>query len=89
MKKVYKKPLVILENFSLSTSIAGDCEVKTDTQSRNTCGMDFSGITVFLDTMAGCSGDDDIPITSENGDGESDDGICYHVSSNGYNLFTS
>ena len=29
MKKTYKKPVVIIEDFSLQTSIAGNCELVT------------------------------------------------------------
>ena len=74
----------MFECFTLSTNIAGDCEIKTNLPSNTTCGMDFSGITIFLDTMNGCSGQG---ITSEGGDGEFN-GICYHVPY-GQNLFNS
>jgi hypothetical protein len=84
MKKVYSKPVIMFEDFSLSTNIAGSCDVDTNVQSQNQCGMDFSGVTVFLDTMNGCA----IKVTSVGGDGEYG-GICYHVFSNGYNLFNS
>lgn len=83
MKKKYEKPQIIIENFSLSTTIAGDCEVKTNIPSQNTCGLDFSGVSIFLDTMNGCG----IKVTSEGGDGEYNN-ICYHVPY-GDNLFNS
>ena len=85
MKKAYTKPVVMFHDFSLTTSIAGDCEVKTDTQSNSTCGLDFSGLKVFLDGMGGCT---DIPVTNTGGDGEYN-GICYHVPSGNQNLFNS
>ena len=84
MKKVYSKPEIVFENFSLSTNVAGDCEKKTNLQSENACGMDFSGLMVFLDGMGGCK---DIGILNMGGDGEFN-GICYHVPS-GENLFNS
>lgn len=84
MKKVYEKPEITFESFTLSQNIAADCEVKTGLPSNNSCGMDFSGITIFLDTMNGC----DEKITSEGGDGEYN-GICYHVPSGNANLFNS
>lgn len=84
MKKKYIKPNIIFESFTLSTNIAGDCEVKTNLPSNNTCGMDFSGLHVFLDSVTGCS---DIQITDEGGDGDFNQ-ICYHVPS-GENLFNS
>jgi len=84
MKKVYSKPEIVFENFSLSTNIAGDCEEKTNLLSSNICGMDFSGLNVFLEGITGCS---DIKIGNVGGDGEFN-GICYHVPY-GENLFNS
>lgn len=84
MKKAYSKPQIMFDDFTLSTNIAGDCDVKTNTFGNNTCGMDFSGLKVFLDTMGGC----DHKITSDGGDGEFA-GICYHVFTTGENLFNS
>ena len=54
MKKEYSKPIVVFEDFALSTNIAGDCEIKTDLQSKNACGVDASGIQVFMTGMTGC-----------------------------------
>ena len=85
MKKVYSKPEIMFEDFTLSVNIAGDCEEKTNLPSNSTCGMDFSGLTVFLDNMGGCS---DIKVPSSNGDGEYD-GICYHIPTGDKNLFNS
>ena len=88
MKKVYSMPEIVFENFSLSTSIAGDCEVKTRLPSNNDCGLEFTGLgKVFLDTMGGCTGSDGYPVPDANGDGEYG-GICYHVPY-GENLFNS
>ena len=84
MKKVYMKPEIMFESFTLSTNIAGDCEVKTWLPSNNSCGLDFSGVTVFMTGMNGCT---DIQIDSEGGDGEWNN-ICYHVPY-GENLFNS
>lgn len=85
MKKVYSKPEIMFEDFTLSVNIAGDCEEKTNNPSNSTCGMDFSGLKVFLDGMGGCS---DIPVDNVGGDGEFN-GICYHVPSGDKNLFNS
>lgn len=84
MKKAYSKPEIVFENFSLSTNIAGDCEVKTWLPSNNTCGMEFTGIdgNVFLTDMNGCAFQ-----VGEGGDGEFGN-ICYHVPY-GDNLFNS
>lgn len=82
MKKNYVKPEIMFECFSLSSNIAGDCEAKTNMPSNNTCGLDFSGLIVFMTGMAGCT---DIQVD----EGESFDGICYHVPSGDNNLFNS
>lgn len=85
MKKLYTKPIVIIENFSLSTNIAGDCETKTNIPSNNSCGLDFSGLMVFMQGMNGCT---DIKVDNVGGDGVFN-GICYHVPSGNNNLFNS
>lgn len=86
MKKVYEKPIVIFENFSLATSIASDCNQISDTQSRNQCGFDFSGVLVFMSDMdMACK---DIQVENNGGDGYWN-GICYHVPADNNNLFNS
>lgn len=85
MKKVYSKPEIMFESFTLSTNIAGDCEVKTDVQSNNSCGMEFSGLLVFMEGMTGCA---DIQVDNIGGDGNHN-GICYHTLSGEKNLFNS
>lgn len=82
MKKTYEKPQILFESFTLSTSINGGCEKPTNLPSQNQCGLDFSGLMVFMTGMTGCQ---DIQI----GEGDSFDGICYHVPSEDNNLFTS
>ena len=84
MKKKYVKPQIIIENFSLSETIAAGCEVKTNLPSANTCGLDFSGLSVFFDGMTGCSM---ITVSKNEGDGQWDK-ICYHVPT-GENIFAS
>lgn len=84
MRKAYSKPEILFESFTLNTNIAGDCETKTNLASNSQCGMDFSGIVVFMENMGGCTG---IKVESEGGDGEFN-GICYHVPY-GENLFNS
>lgn len=85
MKKIYSKPEIAFESFSLSANIAGDCEAKTNLQGQNSCGMDFSGLKVFMQGMGGCT---DIKVDSQGGDGDYN-GICYHVPSGDNNLFNS
>ena len=82
MKKKYEKPMVIFENFAVNTNIAGSCEEKTNLPSNDECGMDYSGLIVFMHDMNGCK---DIKID----EGEAFDGICYHVPSPNNNLFNS
>ena len=85
MKKRYEKPEIVFEDFTLSTNIAGDCETKTNLPSNSTCGLNFSGLMVFLDGMNGCS---DIEIDNVGGDGDFN-GLCYHVPTGDNNLFAS
>lgn len=85
MKKTYAKPQIVFESFIMSTNIAGDCEEKTWLPSNNSCGMDFSGLVVFMQDMNGCK---DIQVDNVGGDGEFN-GICYHVPSGDNNLFNS
>lgn len=93
MKKAYQKPKIVFESFMLSTSIAGDCEVKTYLPSNNTCGLNFTGFgNVFMPDMAGCNNSD--MVTSQGDDAylqisfDPNDTICYHVPF-GNNLFNS
>lgn len=85
MKKAYEKPQIMFESFAVSTNIAGDCEVQTALPSNNTCGLDFSGLVVFMKGMNGCS---NIQVDNEGGDGDYN-GICYHVLTGDKNLFAS
>lgn len=85
MKKFYTKPEIMFESFTLSTNIAGDCEEKTHLPSNNTCGLDFSGLVVFLEGMNGCK---DIQVDNVGGDGDYN-GLCYHVPAGDKNLFNS
>ena len=48
MKKEYKKPVIVMEDFSLSTSIATECDYETGNPSYNECGVNISGLMVFL-----------------------------------------
>ena len=85
MKKAYSKPQIMFEDFTLTTNIAAGCEVKTRTPSENQCGVNASGINIFLEGMTGCA--DFGFVVSAGGDG-SFGNICYHVPY-GENLFNS
>ena len=85
MKKEYKKPEILFENFALSTSIAAECEVIV-AATRGTCGYPIRGETVFMSTETGCSTG---PQTTDgSGDGAAHDSICYHTFK-GNNVFNS
>ena len=92
MKKVYAKPNIMFESFSLSQNIAAGCEVKTETMSVNQCGLEFGPMVIFVSTPV-CT-EDGLVENMGNGDGAANDliynGLCYHVFTNGeYNLFNS
>lgn len=84
MKKTYMKPQIMFESFSVSTNIAGDCDVKTQTPSSGNCAYtvedEFLGaINYFTNEVYACE--------TKEADGEYN-GICYHVPY-GDNLFNS
>lgn len=85
MKKTYNKPEIVFEDFSLSTNIASDCDVKANSPTNNECGLNFSGLMVFMNGMDGCA---DIKVDNVGGDGVWN-GICYHVPVETSNLFNS
>lgn len=89
MKKIYKKPDIIFEDFALVTSIA-TCEITISNQSKDTCAYEVTdevrpGITavykIFDEQMTRIC--DTYPQ-----DGVYD-GFCYHNPSESYNLFIS
>lgn len=87
MRKAYTKPDIAFESFSLSTSIAGNCEVKTYTPNSGNCGYKFGSFMVFIEGVNACTykvADGDKKIVDENGDA-----FCYHVPSPSNNLFNS
>lgn len=81
MKKVYSKPDIVFESFTLSTNIAAGCERKTNTPSQDQCGFKFGSDIVYTDTMYGC--------TDIKPDQSLLDGFCYHNPSENNNLFNS
>ena len=83
MKKTYSKPEIMFEDFTLSVNIAGDCEIRTNTPSRNVCSYtvndEFLGpLNLFITGVGAC-------IDKNDGDYN---GVCYHVPQ-GDNLFNS
>ena len=80
MKKIYSKPEIIFEDFSLSTSIAAGCELDTPLPSyEENCGYPTRGGIVFVEG-AQC--------TTHPQDGMHN-GFCYHVPVETSNLFNS
>ena len=83
MKKKYVKPQIVIENFSLSETIAAGCEVIIDTQASGQCGADFGGDMIFITGYTGCQ---DWEVEPDDGQFN---GICYHVPIESKNLFNS
>lgn len=81
MKKKYEKPIFVFEDFSLNTSIAGDCDHDTALQTQGDCGLEFGGDIIFLVGVTGCADQ------YETDDGTS--GICYHNPTDTQKLFVS
>ena len=82
MKREYKKPMVVFEDFSLSANIAAGCEVKTHVPSNGICGYTPEGAAyaVFMTGISGCDRKYDTGLYN---------GICYHVPAENNNLFNS
>lgn len=86
MKREYRKPIVVFEDFLLSTNIAGDCEKIVDNPTKGSCGVlgSVPGIdNLFSKTVTGVDG---CQIWN---DVDDYDGYCYHVPSDSKNLFNS
>lgn len=80
MKKIYSKPEIMFESFTLSENIAGDCEFKTKLPSKDNCGYEAGrGNVIFISKETGCT------YTSPDGY----DTICYHVPNDNSELFNS
>lgn len=83
MKKKYVKPQIIIENFSLCTHIAGDCNVIIGNQAEYTCPyVDRTGNNVFTEELSAICTD----IKQADGVNNS---VCYHVPIETNDLFNS
>lgn len=82
MKKVYSKPDIFFEDFSLTTNIAAGCEEKPFDFSER-CGVKWSkGQILFDDSFENC--------TKDIINGASDyNQLCYHNPYDHYNVFYS
>lgn len=83
MKREYKKPMVVFEDFSLSANIAAGCEVQLKIPFDGLCGYQPEGYDkyIFITGVAGCQ------ETHDNGYGYN--ALCYHVPNTANNLFNS
>ena len=90
MKKTYMKPEIMFEDFTLTTNIAAGCESQdVNASTINSCGLDFSGVAIFIEGMTGCLGGIEVPDPDRTGDAQDPyTGICYHNPS-GTNIFNS
>ena len=82
MKKLYSKPEIMFENFSMSVNVAAGCEVITKLQGENACGYKpdrWIGGALFNKPENGCETAPTAPY----------DSICYDTPNQVYNLFTS
>jgi hypothetical protein len=83
MKKQYEKPKILFESFTLSTSIAGDCDEIITNATKNICGYEpprMPGYVIFLEKVTGCI------TTADDG---SNNGVCYHNPTPTTKLFNS
>lgn len=85
MRKKYEAPVIVFEDFSVSASIASNCEEKIKNQSKGTCGLKgFGPHPIFTSEFPDACKK---PVTDGTAPGM--DGVCYHVPSSDYNLFNS
>lgn len=83
MKKIYSKPEIVFENFTLNTNIAGNCNTIIGNQSESSCAyIDRSGNRVFTNALSA------ICVDVQQADG-ANNGICYHVPIETNDLFNS
>ena len=79
MKKIYSKPEIMFDSFTLTTNIAAGCGNKINTHVNDACGIELPGVgVVFLDGVAGCK---ETFVES--------DEYCYHVPIDANRLFNS
>lgn len=86
MKKKYKKPELLIENFILSDYVASCGVIVTFSQSGN-CGKP-SGVDPNFWDMGLFSGGNGCSMNIENADGGTV-GVCYHNSAESMMVFTS
>lgn len=87
MKKKYTAPGIYFESFSLSAAVTVNCDTVIDTQSLNMCGVDTGIQYIFFDTMNKCRTEPGFFPIPKTDDGFN--GFCYHVPTEGNQLFNS
>ena len=86
MKKIYEKPEIYFESFSLSTNIASDCEVPFTLVGKDVCAIpDANGLNMGIFNASAAGSNCVIPGTGN----ETYNGFCYHVPTASSNLFSS
>lgn len=78
MKKIYQKPIVKIEDFTLCENIATGCELKSN-HAMDVCAYEDNGWFTFSSSIGAC----EIPVDQE------DEKLCYHVPTEAWNIFTS
>lgn len=87
MKKKYSAPGIFFESFSLSAAVTTNCDNVIDTISLNMCGVDTGVQYIFFDTMNSCKTNPGaFPLDKED---DGFNGLCYHVPTEGNQLFNS
>ncbi len=79
MKKIYQKPIVKIEDFTLCENIATGCELKSN-HAMDVCAYEDNGWFTFSSSIAKCT---DVIVDQE------DEKLCYHVPTEAWNIFTS
>lgn len=82
MKRAYGKPVLCIERFTLTQTIAHNCGENLDFSmathgTKETCGWDIGGLEIFMDFSI-C----DQPVSEW-------EGVCYHAPEGGRNVFNS
>ena len=90
MKKVYVKPDIVFEDFSLSVSIATKCEYEVGSPDRAKCAvMGSEGIAFFTRGTGSPCEYDPADLTDLGYEADKYNGFCYHNPSEEFNLFNS
>ena len=85
MKKTYSKPMIVFEDFSLSTSITANCDIRINNSSENVCAyITRTGNEVFTDKVTGCD-----YKAVDGSPADNYDSICYHIPTETTDLFNS